>query len=446
MAIDFLREVFREFEDDDAILEDGRALTFGGLLAAVDAAGAELAAAGVGAGAVLALEADFGVPGIALLLAAIERGAIVVPIAPTSAERAAQWLEVAQVEFRVRAGGGPATPTGRHADHPLYARLRAAGHGGLVLFTSGSTGEPKATLHDWTRLLGKYRTRRHRLRTVLFLLFDHIGGIDTLFQALSNGSAVIVPAGRTPEAVCAAIERHRAEVLPASPSFLGLLLLSEAHRRHDLSSLRYITYGAEVMPAATLARLAAAFPGVRLLQKYGLTELGTLRSQSDANDSLWVRVGGEGFRTRVVEGRLEILADSSMLGYLNAPSPFTADGWFMTGDAVEVRGEFYRILGRASDLINVAGRKVYPAEVEAVIHELDNVAEVAVRGAAHPFTGQIVVARVRLRRPEDVRALERRVRAHCQGRLPDYAVPARVEIAADALHSDRQKVERRARP
>src|SRR5207247_91762 len=81
-----------------------------------------------------------------------------------------------------------------------------------------------------------------------------------------------------PEGICRTIARHRVEVLPASPSFLTLLLLSEAHRRHDLSSLRYITYGAEVMPQSTLARLALEFPHVRLLQKYGLTELGTLRS------------------------------------------------------------------------------------------------------------------------------------------------------------------------
>ena len=91
------------------------------------------------------------------------------------------------------------------------------------------------------------------------------------------------------------------------------------------------------------------------------------------------------------EGLLEIRAESSMLGYLNAPSPFTDDGWFMTGDAVEQQGEYFRILGRASDLINVGGRKVYPAEVEAVIAEVENVKDVSVAGEAHPFTGQVVV-------------------------------------------------------
>ncbi|MEP7028084.1 MAG: fatty acid--CoA ligase family protein, partial [Candidatus Eisenbacteria bacterium] len=318
---------------------------------------------------------------------------------------------------------------------------------GLLLFTSGSSGEPRAALHDGERLLTKYRTPRRRLRTLLFLLFDHVGGFDTLLQALANAGAVIVPEARDPESVCAAIERHRAEVLPAAPSFLGLMLLSGAVARHDLSSLRYVTYGAEVMPQRTLERLHAAFPGVTLLQKYGLTELGTMRSHSSANDSLWVKIGGEGFATRVVDGLLEIRAASSMLGYLNAPSPFTEDGWFMTGDAVEQDGEYFRILGRVSDLINVAGRKVYPAEVEAVVAEAENVAEAAVSGEPHPFTGAIVVARVALERDEDPREVERRVREHCRGRLAPYMVPARVEVVpAQELVTARDKKARRTSP
>jgi long-chain acyl-CoA synthetase len=67
------------------------------------------------------------------------------------------------------------------------------------------------------------------------------------------------------------------------------------------------------------------------------------------------------------DGLLEIKAKSAMRGYLNAESPFTPDGWFKTGDAVEVDGEYIKILGRKSELINVGGEKVYPAEVESVI-------------------------------------------------------------------------------
>ena len=444
--IRFLLDVFREHAGDEALAWRGGSETFERLLTRVDEVRSALAGSGVGPGTVASLEADFSPSGIAGLLALMDAGAVVVPIAPTSEHALERSLRLAEVEARVRIGPDDAIrieSTGRSATHPLYGALRAQAHAGLVLFTSGSTGKPKVVLHDCTRLLAKYTTRRHRFRTLLFLLFDHIGGFDTLLQALSNGSAVIVPDDRTPEGVCATIARHRVEVLPASPSFLAMMLLGEAHLRHDLSSLRYVTYGAEVMPQALLRRLAGTFPGVTLLQKYGLTELGTLRSHSSSNDSPWVRIGGEGYRTRVVDGLLQIQAESSMLGYLNAPSPFTEDGWFMTGDAVEVEGEYLRILGRASDLINVGGRKVHPPEVEAAILELENIREAAVRGEPHPLVGQVVVARVSLHEPEEPRQLERRVRDHCRARLAPYMVPVKVEVAAGPLHTERHKTVRR---
>ena len=106
-----------------------------------------------------------------------------------------------------------------------------------------------------------------------------------------------------------------------------------------------------------------------------------------------------------------------MLGYLNAPSPFTADGWLDTGDLVEVDGEYIRFLGRHSELINVGGEKVFPAEVENVILELDNVAEALVYGERNPITGNIVCATVRLMSPEQHREFAERLKCYVAGRL-----------------------------
>ncbi len=152
-----------------------------------------------------------------------------------------------------------------------------------------------------------------------------------------------------------------------------------------------------------------------------------------------MKVGGEGFETRVVDGILQIKARSAMLGYLNAPSPFTEDGWFNTSDAVEVDGEYIRILGRISEIINVGGEKVYPAEVESVIQGMDNVAAVTVHGERNPITGQIVCARVTPLGPEDPRALAARVKGFCRERLQPFKVPVRVRIIDDRQYSDRFK-------
>src|SRR5439155_1572503 len=106
--------------------------------------------------------------------------------------------------------------------------------------------------------------------------------------------------------------------------------------------------------------------------------------------------GGDGFETRVVDGMLQIRARSAMLGYLNAPSPFTSDGWLPTGDAVDVDGEYLRIRGRHSEIINVGGEKVYPAEVESVLQSMEGVKDVTVGSEPNPISGQIVTARVKL--------------------------------------------------
>src|SRR5260221_9709387 len=158
------------------------------------------------------------------------------------------------------------------------------------------------------------------------------------------------------------------------------------------------------MPESTLKRFHELFPKVRLLQTYGLSEVGILRSTSRSSDSLWVKVGGDGFQTRVVDGMLEIKARYAMLGYLNAASPFTADGWFKTGDAVEVDGEYFRILGRKSELINVGGEKVYPVEVESVLQAMEGVENVAGKGESHPIAGESVPGRVK--RPTNDTACE----------------------------------------
>jgi acyl-coenzyme A synthetase/AMP-(fatty) acid ligase len=218
-----------------------------------------------------------------------------------------------------------------------------------------------------------------------------------------------------------------------------MLIISRMHERHDCSSLRLITYGTEPMPTTTLHAVHRAFPGVRLKQTYGLTELGVLPTRSRASGSLWLEVGGVGCEARVVDGVLWVRSQTAMLGYLNAPSPFDADGWYNTQDMVDVDGPYIRILGRTTELINVGGQKVYPAEVESALLELDNVCEATVWGEANPVTGQVVAARVTLAQPEDQESFERRLHRFCRERLAAYKIPLIVEIVAGGHHGQRFK-------
>jgi long-chain acyl-CoA synthetase len=447
MAIDWLLERMPGWSSDPALIWSDEVATYGDLLDLVAFWQAHLDQNDVHAGQVVALQGDYTPRACALLLALIDRGAIVVPLTEAVGAQREEFLDIAEVEVTASFDDADGSTLQRRpvtAANPLILELRALGEPGLVLFSSGSTGKSKAALHNFASLLEKFKVVRHRKCTLTFLLLDHIGGLNTLFYTLSNGGTVVSVRSRDPEVVCRAIERHRVELLPASPTFLNLLLISEAYKRYDLSSLNLITYGTEVMPSSTLERMHELFPDVRLLQTYGLSELGILRSKSKDSGSLWVKVGGEGFETKVVDGTLWIRAESAMLGYLNAPSPFDSEGWMNTGDMVEVDGEYIRILGRKSEIINIGGQKVYPAEVESVLLQMDNVKDAVVLGEKNPITGSIVAARVNLFEPEEPAAFRRRMRAFCRERLAPYKIPVRIEISDADQYSARYKRMRRA--
>lgn len=405
-----------------------------------------LAAAGVTPGASVAVVGDFSPGSMTALLALIGLRCILVPMSRDSRDQHDQFCDIAEIDFRIdldENDQGVINATPYRKGHPLFQKLRDADEAGLVLFSSGSTGKPKAILHALPQLLEKFRTPRHCYRTVTFLLFDHIGGFNTLMYTMANLGCVVAPDDRSVTSVCRAIERHKAELLPTSPSFLNLLLLGESHRDFDLSSLKLITYGTEVMPERTLVLLSEAFPNVRLQQTYGLSELGILRSKSASNQSLLVQVGGEDYETKVVDGTLRIRAKCSMLGYLNAPSPFDEEGWFNTGDSVIQEGDYYRILGRVTEIINVGGQKVYPAEVEKVIAEIPDFTDVAVMGEPHMLMGNVVVATVQMAVPLPAAEVKRKIVDHCRGRLQPFMIPAKVKVVTDSLVNYRFKKVRR---
>jgi acyl-CoA synthetase (AMP-forming)/AMP-acid ligase II len=157
---------------------------------------------------------------------------------------------------------------------------------------------------------------------------------------------------------------------------------------------------------------------------------------------VWLKLGNAGFEHKIVDGVLWIRSRSAMLGYLNAPSPFDVDGWFNTQDLVERDGEYIRILGRKSELINVGGEKVHPTEIENVLLQVDNVRDVTVRGHPNPVTGEVVAAKITPLRPEDPDALKRRVRQFCHARLERYKIPAVIDVVLEDHYGARFKKSR----
>lgn len=442
MHIDFLTAEFLRSRSEEALIWNSRVCTYGMLLDSLGQWPKFLNENGIRPGACVSLEADFSPNSVGLMLALIERGCIQVPMAPNSGTKKEEYRKIAEVEFIISVDADDrvsCSPTGCKISHPMLKPLQDAARPSLIVFSSGSTGQSKAAVHDFLPLLEKFKISRQKKRMISFLLFDHLGGINTMLYCLSNGGCMVILRDRSPRAVVAAIEAFKVQILPTSPTFLNLLLMSQAYQGHDLASLELITYGTEPMPESTLSAVHRTFPNVTLQQTYGLSELGVLRSKSRSSDSLWVKVGGEGFETRIVEGLLEIKSKSAMLGYLNAASPFTEDGWFMTGDAVVTDGDWIRILGRKSEIINVGGEKVFPAEIESVIQGMDGVVEVVVKAEANPIMGSIVKAVVKLQGDETLEDFRKRMRLYCKDRLPNFKIPQKVVLKVDDLHSDRFK-------
>jgi acyl-coenzyme A synthetase/AMP-(fatty) acid ligase len=425
-----------------AIAEGDLSHSYGDLLAEIGSLERCLDYLDIGTGQVIGLQSNFRFTAIALAFALFRRGCIVAFLSPNTTAETMLGDCHASGLFRFAESKEPSfarfAPRGTH---PLIDRLRRERKPGFVIFSSGSSGKPKAILHDLDGFFAAYERPMKPMVTLAFLLFDHIAGLDTMFYTLHSGGTLVLVDERTPQAVCDAVSQWRVETLPVSPSFLKLLCLSDVTERADLSSLSIVTFGSEPMDAPTLSRVTKMLPNVALRQKYGASEFGAPSVKTRDGDGLWIQFHGD--TARIEQGILWVRAPSTMVGYLNADPPAIRDGWVCTGDRIEMQGEWLRVLGRDSDLINVGGEKVFPSEVEAVISELDAVAEVAVSGEKHALMGQIVSAMVRPRSTEtDVAALRSLVRSHCMQRLMRYKVPTKINFTSGALFNERQKLMR----
>jgi acyl-CoA synthetase (AMP-forming)/AMP-acid ligase II len=430
-----------------AFVHKGAPTTYADMSRRIGSFQAELARRGVQRGHTVVVLADYAPDVFCMILALASQACIVVPMTRGSVIEEGEALAISGCDHLLSFApdGLSWTLDAKRipAPNPMLEDFRAEGRAGLVLFSSGSTGKPKGMLHDFGRVMDKFRTARAPVVAIPFLMLDHFGGINTLLAITASLGTVVTAENRTIPVICEAIQTYRVDLLPTTPSFLTLLAASDLSTKYDLGSLRRITYGTETMPQATLDRIRARFPECELQQTYGLSEVGVLRSQSRPDGSLWVRIGGSGFETQVRDGILWIRSEYRMVGYLNAPSAFDADGWFNTQDRVEVDGDWFRILGRITDLINVGGQKVYPAEVEDVILGLPNVADVVVTGEKHALLGHIVVAKVRLHEDEAQDVLRARVRKACLAKLTAYKVPAKVMLLEQEIYSARFKKMRR---
>jgi acyl-CoA synthetase (AMP-forming)/AMP-acid ligase II len=380
----------------------------------------------VKSGDVVALIGDFNPQSILTLLQLIDKNVILVPLTIDTKLQHDYFFKSALVDLVIEEG--LVRRIKHNSKHKYIEKLRIEEHAGLVLFSTGTTGRPKAILHDLTLFMQRFETPRPTLKTINFLLFDHIGGLNTLLHTLFNKGTVVAPKSRSVKDILATCDRHKIEVLPTTPTFLRMMLMSGLIPESFPESLRIITYGTERMDQPTLDALCELLPHVDFRQTFGMSELGIVRVKSEARNSLFMKIGGEGVKTRVVNNVLEIHSQTRMLGYLNAESPFDKDGWYNTQDIVEEQRGYYKVTGRTNEVINVGGLKFMASEVERVALYFENVELAKAEGIENPITGQHVELTVQSTKEHDIE--KAKLKAFLTSQLPSHMIPKRLKVSS----------------
>jgi acyl-CoA synthetase (AMP-forming)/AMP-acid ligase II len=445
-----------------AVADDQTDLDNGQFLIAVQRAAASLRGRGVSAGDVVAIMLPNTANFIVSMFAAWRLGAAVTPVNPS--------LRPAEVTYQIADAGAkllivdkapafdagvPAVETDQLDNGVPGADAPDEGDDGLALliYTSGTTGRPKGVMLDHANLDAmcngvidafKLTGADHSL---LILPLFHVNGIvvGTLSPLLAGGRATV--AGRfRPESFFDRIERSRPTYFSAVPTIYTMLCGLPASVKPDTSSVRFAICGAAPASVELLDAFESRY-GIPIIEGYGLSE-GSCASTVNPLDgqrkpgTVGLPVPGQTIRVVDMDGcavpdgqpgEVVIKGPNVMRGYLNRPEETAntvVDGWLHTGDVGRFDEDGYLVLvDRAKDMIIRGGENIYPREIEAVAHQLPQIAEAAVVGRANALYGEEPVLFASLHPGQTLDADA--IRAHLSDSLSKYKLPVEITIMDD---------------
>lgn len=444
----WLVENFKKFDKKIAIIFKDKKYSYSDLYNKIQNIKNELLL-GIKKGEVVCILSDYSFESIALIIALYENKNIIVPITTTIENEIKEKIKESYSDKIINIVDEKylVEVCDFCEKHQMIKEIRANLNSGLILFSSGSTGKPKAMIHNFDHLVENYKNKKEKtLNMILFLMFDHIGGLNTLLNILSIGATMIIPQNRNADNICKLVQDYKISILPSSPTFLNLILMSKSNEKYDLSTLRMITYGTETMPESLLNRLKLAFPKVKFLQTFGTSETGIANTYSKSSNSTFMKINDQNLEYKIVNNELWLRSKTQIIGYLNSSMDnFTKDGWFKTGDLVETTQDGYiKIIGRNKEIINVGGQKVLPNEVETVILQIPQIADCMVYGETNAITGQTVVCDVV---PKDgvisIDEIKKNIRKFCKDKLDFYKIPTKINVVDKTNFSTRFKKIRR---
>jgi long-chain acyl-CoA synthetase len=351
---------------------------------------------------------------------------------------------------------GPAMPDALLADEPLDAPVdRADGDTAVILYTSGTTGQPKGAELTHAGLNSNARTTQETLLestpddvVMGCLPLFHVFGLTCSLNAgiLAGSSLTLIPRFDGGKAL-SVVERDGVTVFQGVPTMFSAMLHEPDAAERDMSSLRLCVSGGSAMPVEVMRSFEETF-GCIVLEGYGLSETSPVASFNHPHAER--KPGSIGIPIRGVEmrlvdddggdvaagevGEIAIRGENVMKGYWNRPEDTAKaipDGWFRSGDlARQDEDGYYFIVDRKKEMIIRGGYNVYPREIEEALYEHPAVAEVACIGISHPDLGEEVAAAVALKPGASADPAE--LQAFVKERVAAYKYPRHVWLV-DAL-------------
>ncbi len=334
-------------------------------------------------------------------------------------------------------------------------RGRAPGHepgDRLLVYTSGTTGTPKGAVHTAAGMAANMAAAIDaqgldaHTRTLAVLPLFHVGGLCIqVLPTLAAGGTARLHARFDPGAWLHDVATWRPTTSLLVPAVMKAIVEHPDWARTDLSSLRFVNSGSQVVPPPLIEAFHAR--GVPVAQVYGSTETGPVSIVLRPGEAMGA-VGACGRPAKGVQVRLgpdgEVLlkAPNLLRCYHRSDTPaFDAEGWFHTGDLAERDADGrYRIVGRSKELIISGGENIHPAEIENLLVQHPDVAECCVVGLPDARWGEVPVLVVV---PQPGRTLdESALRALFEARLARFKHPRRIVVASALPKTALGKVQR----
>jgi acyl-CoA synthetase (AMP-forming)/AMP-acid ligase II len=302
----------------------------------------------------------------------------------------------------------------------------------LVVYSSGTSGPPKAVTHSLVNLLGQYDYQKEPDHELIWgLTFDayRMSGIQVLLNAFAKGQTVVCSmAGASLGSRIEDFVINNVSAVSATPSFFRLLL---SFPDFENLKLKQITIGGEIVNQKLLDDLHVVFPNSRITHIYASTEIAFGFSVSDLLS---------GFPLNYMErdfGKYQLLnVDGELAIKFSCSQNPTEQEVFFTGDLISVTQQRVYFSGRRTNIVNVGGHKVNPEEVERAILEIAGVKEVRVFGISSSRLGEILTAEAVV----NGNLTGQEVRIKLKKMLPPYKIPATVEVVREIKLNSNGKI------